>query len=116
MESFAVENTQPLQRFPIPPKATKEVIWLDQIKAVALNIFSKNKRSSTTRKPSTITTASQGIPTTVTMTGIPNSSLDHSVAIIEIPANQVEYKVGSHVNLLDIYDDIIVAIARIISI
>jgi hypothetical protein len=48
------------------------------------------------------------------MTGIPNSSLDHSVAITEIPANRVEFKVGDRVNLLDIHDNVIVAIARII--
>ena len=48
--------------------------------------------------------------------GIPSSSLDHSVASTETPANGVEFKVGDRVNLLDINDDVIVAIARIISI
>ena len=50
------------------------------------------------------------------MTGVPSSSLDHSVAITETPANQIEFKVGDRVSLLDINDDVIVAIARIISI
>ena len=50
------------------------------------------------------------------MTGIPSNSLDHSVAITETPANLVEFKVGDRVNLLDIHDDDIVTIARIISI
>ena len=50
------------------------------------------------------------------MTGISSISLNHSVAITETPANQVEFKVGDRVNLLDIHDDVIVAIAIIISI
>ena len=50
------------------------------------------------------------------MTRIPSSSLDHSVAITKTPANRVEFKVGNRVNLIDIHDDVIVAIARIISI
>jgi hypothetical protein len=47
------------------------------------------------------------------MTGIPNT-LDHSIAITETLANRVEFKVGDRVNLLDIHDDVIVAIAKII--
>ena len=50
------------------------------------------------------------------MTGIPSSSPNHSVAITETLANQVEFKVGDRVNLLDINDDVIVAIAILISI
>ena len=116
LESFAVENTQPLRRSSRPPKATEEVIGLGKGKAVALSTIVKKKCSSTTRRPSAITTASQGEPTTVFMTGIPSSSLYHSVASTETPANGVEFKVGDRVNLLDINDDVIVAIARIISI
>ena len=114
--NIAVENTQSLKRSSIPPKATEEVIGLDKGKAVALSAFSKKKRSSTTRRPSTITTASQAVPTTVFMTGIPSISLDHSVTITKTPANRVEFKVGDCVNLLDIDNDIIVAIAIIMSI
>ena len=116
LENIAVENTQSLKRSSIPPKATEEVIGLDKGKAVALSAFSKKKRSSTTRRPSTITTASQAVPTTVFMTGIPSISLDHSVTITKTPANRVEFKVGDRVNLLDIDNDVIVAIAIIISI
>ena len=50
------------------------------------------------------------------MTRISSSSLDHSVAITETPANRVEFKVGDRVNLLDIHDDVIVTMATIISI
>ena len=50
------------------------------------------------------------------MTGIPSSSFGHSVAITETPANRVDFEVGDHVNLLDINDNVIVVIARIISI
>jgi hypothetical protein len=50
------------------------------------------------------------------MTRIPSSSFVYSVAITEIPVNRVEFKVGDHVNLLDIHDGVIVAIAIIISI
>ena len=48
------------------------------------------------------------------MTEIPSSSLHHSVTVSETPANRVEYKVGDRVNLHDIHNDVIVAIARII--
>ena len=113
LESFVDENTQPLRCSFIPPKATVKVIGRDKRKAVASSIFFQKKRSSRSRRPSAITTVSQGEPTTVIITGIPSNSLNHSVGITETPANRVEFKV---VNLLDIHDDVIVAIARIISI
>ena len=116
LESFAVENTQPLRRSSRPPNTTKEIIRHDKRKIVALSTFFKKKRSSTSRRPSTITTVSQGESSTVIMTGIPSSSLDHSVAITETPTNTVEFKVGDRVNLFDIHDDVIVAIAKIVSI
>jgi hypothetical protein len=116
LESFAVENTQPLRRSSRPPKATKEVNGRDTKKTMALNTFLKKKHSSTSRRPSAITTVSERKPTTVIMTRISSSSLDHSVAITETPANRVEFKVGDRVNLLDIHDDVIVAMTTIISI
>ena len=78
---------------------------------MALSTFSKNNRSNTIRRLSTINTASQAVPTTVSRTGIPSSSLDHSVAITKTSTNRVEFEVGDRVNLLDIDDDVIVAIA-----
>ena len=116
LERFAVENIQSSRRSSRSPKATEKIIGHDKGKTMASNIFFKKKRSSTSRRPSTITTFSQGEPTTVIMTRIPSSSIDHSVTITETPTNQVEFKVGDRVNLLDIHDDIIVAIAKIISI
>jgi hypothetical protein len=116
LESFAVENTQPLRHSSRPPKATKEVIGRDKEKTVALNTFLKKKHSSTSRRPSAITTVSEGKPTTVIMTRISSSSLDHSVAITFTLENQVEFKVGDRVDLFNIHDNVIVVIARIISI
>ena len=41
LESFAVENTQPLRRSSRPPKATEEVIGLENGKTLALSTFVK---------------------------------------------------------------------------
>ena len=50
------------------------------------------------------------------MTGIPSSSLDHSIAIINKSANRIVFEIGDRVNSLDIHHDVMVAIAIIISI
>ena len=81
-----------------------------------LSTFSKKKTFELIKETINKNYGFTGEPTTAIMTGIPSSLFDHSVAITETPANRVEFKVGDCVNLLDIYDDVIVAIAIIISV
>ena len=67
-------------------------------------------------RPSSITMASQRDLTTTIMTAILCNSPAYNIAIIETPSNRVEFKVGDCVNLLHIHNDVIIAIAKIISI